>query len=176
MVEENKRRRWWRPRPQQFRRVCPGRRGWRDRASGGAGRGWRQWSHRLIGRVPRTLRGWHRSRGSEADASGRSSSPAMMAAAVRASRAAAVSCLRLRSSPVNSTTTITASSCCVCEVRSSRARSAASWASLASTRLRRTVFPRFRRDCACSGVASSEAFLLVKVVSIQGRVSGRLFS
>ena len=54
------------------------------------------------------------------------SSPAMTAAAVRASRAAAVSCLRLRSSPVNSTTTSTASSSCVCEVRSSRARSAAS--------------------------------------------------
>ena len=42
----------------------------------------------------------------------------------------------------------TASSCCVCEVRSSRARSAASWAAPASTRLRRTVFPRFRRDLA----------------------------
>jgi hypothetical protein len=37
---------------------------------------------------------------------------------------------------------------CVCEVRSSLARSAASCASLASIRLRRTVLPRFRRGCA----------------------------
>ena len=101
-----------------------------------------------------------------------SSSPATTRAAARAERAAAVICLRLRSSPVNSTTTSTASSCWVCEVRSSRASRAASCAALASTRLRRTVLPRCRRDFVSSGRTSEESFLLAKFFSFQVRISG----